>query len=198
MKKGSAPLLLVRPFLDIPKSRLIATLEAAEIPFADDPSNRDPRFTRARLRGLMPRLAAEGLDAARLALLARRLSRAEAALSAAAARAFGRLAAPAENGRIAFDRAGFASLDAEIALRLLGRAIDVAGDEGPVELGKLEALADALAAVLPDPKGRFRRSLAGAVVSLTPATVTVERAPPRRSRVLTKHRVGLRKGGKRR
>src|SRR5581483_8037314 len=87
MKKGSAPLLLVRPFLDIPKSRLIATLEAAEIPFADDPSNRDPRFTRARLRGLMPRLAAEGLDAARLALLARRLSRAEAALCAAAARA---------------------------------------------------------------------------------------------------------------
>ncbi|MGB6272763.1 MAG: tRNA lysidine(34) synthetase TilS, partial [Pseudolabrys sp.] len=57
---------LVRPLLDIPKSRLIATLNAAKIPYADDPSNRDPRFTRARLRTLMGALAQEGLDARRL------------------------------------------------------------------------------------------------------------------------------------
>ena len=61
----------VRPFLTFPKSRLLATLAAAKIPFADDPSNRDPRFTRPRLRELMPLLAAEGLTAERLALLAR-------------------------------------------------------------------------------------------------------------------------------
>ena len=68
---------LIRPFLDIAKSRLIATLKAASIPFANDPTNRDPRFTRARLRGLMPVLAGEGLDVPRLATLARRLARAE-------------------------------------------------------------------------------------------------------------------------
>ncbi|HXD45851.1 MAG TPA: tRNA lysidine(34) synthetase TilS [Pseudolabrys sp.] len=189
---------LIRPLLGIPKARLVATLKAARVPFADDPTNRDPRFTRARLRGLMPRLEEEGLGAARLAILARRLARAEAALSQAAAAAFERLAAPAENGAIAFGRAGFAGLSAEIALRLIGRAIDTAGDEGPAELGKLEALAAALSAALPGPKGRFRRSLAGAVVSLTPAAVTVERAPPRRSRALTKRRAGPRKGGNRR
>ena len=60
---------LFRPLLDIPKSRLIATLKAAKISYADDPSNRDPRFTRARLRELMPLLAAEGLTAERLARL---------------------------------------------------------------------------------------------------------------------------------
>ena len=45
-----AGIVLVRPLLDIPKARLVATLQRAGIAFADDPSNRDPRFTRARLR----------------------------------------------------------------------------------------------------------------------------------------------------
>src|ERR1700722_12252063 len=39
---GAGPIRLVRPLLKIPKSRLIATLRAAKISFADDPSNRDP------------------------------------------------------------------------------------------------------------------------------------------------------------
>jgi len=69
-------IVLVRPLLDLPKARLIATLAAMGISFVDDPSNRDPRFTRPRLRELMTALAAEGLDARRLALLARRLRRA--------------------------------------------------------------------------------------------------------------------------
>ncbi|HEY5280223.1 MAG TPA: tRNA lysidine(34) synthetase TilS [Pseudolabrys sp.] len=190
---------LVRPLLGIPKTRLIATLDAAAIPYADDPTNRDPRFTRARLRGLMPRLKEEGLDAARLALLARRLARAEAALAEETGRAIDRLSEkPEKSGQIAFQRTGFAALAPEIALRIVGRAIDSVGDEGPVELGKLEALQAALIARLGDRNGRYRRSLAGAVVSLTPAAVTVERAPPRRGRTLTKARARKQRGGKRR
>ena len=76
-------IMLVRPLLDIPKARLIATLDRAKVEFARDPSNRDPRFTRPRLRDLMPALAREGLDARRLAILARRLRRAEAAIEMA-------------------------------------------------------------------------------------------------------------------
>jgi tRNA(Ile)-lysidine synthase len=82
-RSGAGPLLLVRPLLDLPKARLIATLDAGGISFCDDPSNRDPRFTRARLRDLMPVLAGEGLDAKRLALLAQRLRRAEATIELA-------------------------------------------------------------------------------------------------------------------
>ena len=195
--RADADVQLIRPFLGIPKARLIATLNAAKIPFADDPTNRDPRFTRARLRGLMPRLAGEGLDARRLATLARRLARAEAALAEMAAKAFDRLA-ETKSGLIALDRAGFTALAPETALRLLGRAIDHLGEEGPVELGKLEALFDALAPVLADPTGRLRRTLAGAVVAATPTAVTVERAPARRSRPLTTRRAGPQRGGKRR
>ena len=58
------PSMLVRPLLAIPKARLHRDPQgAANIAFADDPSNRDPRFTRPRLRALMPRSRAEGLDA---------------------------------------------------------------------------------------------------------------------------------------
>src|SRR2546430_2948233 len=63
---GAQEIMLVRPLLEIPKARLVATLARAKIEFADDASNRDPRFTRARLRELMPALAREGLDARRL------------------------------------------------------------------------------------------------------------------------------------
>src|SRR3989475_9806863 len=48
---------LARPLLDVPKSRLIATLGKAGINFADDPTNRDTAFTRPRLRALLPTLA---------------------------------------------------------------------------------------------------------------------------------------------
>src|SRR5262249_17834386 len=51
------PVLVVRPFLHLPKARLVETLHTARLAFADDPSNRDPRFTRARLREMMPHLA---------------------------------------------------------------------------------------------------------------------------------------------
>src|SRR5207245_7672900 len=54
--------ILARPFLQVSKSRLVATLTRAKVGFAIDPSNRDLHFTRPRFRALMPALAAEGCD----------------------------------------------------------------------------------------------------------------------------------------
>jgi tRNA(Ile)-lysidine synthase len=71
-------------------------------------------------------------------------------------------------------------------LRLLERVIDGTGDEGPVELGKLEPLCEALVDTykesLVDPRKsrRFRRTLAGAIVTLHGGKLSIERAPPRR------------------
>jgi tRNA(Ile)-lysidine synthase len=172
---------LVRPLLDIPKVRLLATLNAAKIPFIEDPSNQDPRFTRTRLRQLAPALAREGLDAARLAALARRLRRAEQALTRATEHALARLSrkgSTAARGMV-MDGRGFSELPAEIALRALGRAVGQIGREGPVELGKLETL---LAAVLKSgaTRARMRRTLAGAMITADAEKIVVERAPPRR------------------
>jgi tRNA(Ile)-lysidine synthase len=186
---GNERIRLVRPLLDVPKTRLVATLRAGKIGFADDPSNRDPRFTRARYRDLMPALAREGLDARRLALLARRLRRAEQALEAMTDRAAAELAL-APSGAGGFDAKGFALLPGEIALRLLGRSLARAGDEGPVELAKLEVLLAALRGAQKAGSARFRRSLAGALVTLDRGQIAVERAPPRAGRTLTKGQGG--------
>jgi tRNA(Ile)-lysidine synthase len=177
---AGSDILVVRPLLGIPKSRLIATLHKVGIGFAEDPSNRDPRFTRPRLRAAMPGLEREGLTARRLAQLALRARRVEAALEVSVAQAAAVLAPGPwrKGGPVEFEARLYKELPDEIALRLLGRAIASVGNEGPVELGKLEALFTALTAA---PGGvRFRRTLAGAVVTRGRRHLTIERAPARR------------------
>jgi tRNA(Ile)-lysidine synthase len=171
--------------LDVPKARLIATCEAAGIAFTDDPANRDPRFARTRLRAAMPQLAAEGLDAARLAVLARRLRRVEEAINAAVQLAAADVSRNSwsEPGPIILDAGKFARLPAEVALRLLGRAIMARASEGPVQLARLETLSQALSEALnrgPGQPIRLRRTLAGALISLEADRIRIETAPPRR------------------
>jgi tRNA(Ile)-lysidine synthase len=178
-------IMLVRPLLDIPKTRLVATLDSAKIGFARDPSNHDPRFARPRLRDILPALAREGLDARRLSILARRLRRAEAAIETTVGIAAAALSDRpwAARGPIVFDAAKFYRLPAEVALRLLARAVAHLGDEGPVELGKLEALFEALGSAAASPQtARLRRTLAGAQITLGKGLLTVERAPARNRR----------------
>jgi tRNA(Ile)-lysidine synthase len=129
----------------------------------------------------MPALAAEGLTAQRLALLAERVTRAESVLYDMLNEALMRLAPGPwlDQGPIAVNLAAFADLSEEIALRLLGRIIEWVGNEGPVELGKLEALCAAL--LTPRGSGRFRRTLAGAMITLSGGMLTIERAPSRRT-----------------
>jgi len=128
----------------------------------------------------MPALAAEGLDERRLAGLARRIARADEAIERVVAIAAARLWR-GEAGAVVLS-AQFSDLPAEIALRLLGRAVAQLGNEGPVELGKLEALHAALTAAMAEKGGaaRFRHTLAGAMVTFDDEII-VEGAPPRRS-----------------
>jgi tRNA(Ile)-lysidine synthase len=197
--------LLARPFLDVSKSQLIATLKKAGIGFADDPSNRDTSFTRPRLREVMPALAAEGGDTRGLARLASRLARANTAVEVLAEGAERYLALRdsyaaqagigAGNGASlnakTFDMVAFAAMPEEIRLRLLLRAINRFGHEGPAELGKVETLLAALDRVAAEsPRGsrpkpsqsRLKQTLAGALVSVSGGRIRIEPAPPRRHR----------------
>jgi tRNA(Ile)-lysidine synthase len=188
-------LALARPLLVVAKSQLAATLKRAKIGFADDPTNRDMAFTRPRLRALLPRLAAEGGDARLLARLAGRLARANAAVELFADGAERYLAlkhgaAPAGDARI-FDADAFAALPEEIKIRLLLRAINRFGHEGPAELGKVEGLLATLdQAVHATSGGRapaptstgLKQTLAGALISVEKGQIRIAPAPARRRR----------------
>src|SRR5262249_61508450 len=66
---------VIRPLLESHHRDAVATLQAAALPWLEDPSNRDPRFFRNRVRhALMPHLAElAGADVVtRLGSLARR------------------------------------------------------------------------------------------------------------------------------
>jgi tRNA(Ile)-lysidine synthase len=172
---------LARPLLEISKAQLIATLDKAKIAFADDPTNRDRNFARPRLRDLMPVLAAEGGDAKSLARLASRLARANAAVEVLADGAERYLALKhfADGG---FDAHAFAALPEEVRIRLLRRAIDRSGHEGPAELGKVEVLLAALDRAVAERRPRLKQTLAGAVIDLAKGRIRIEAAPPRRGR----------------
>jgi len=185
--------LLARPFLNVSKSQLVATLQKAKIGFVEDPTNRDLNFTRPRIRALMPVLAAEGGDIRNLARLASRLARANAAVEAMADGAERYLALREReslrqrpDGKT-FDAAVFAAMPEEIRIRLLLRAINRYAREGPAELGKAEALLAALDRTAAESAAgrhpRLKQSLAGALISLTDGRIRVEPAPPRRRRV---------------
>jgi tRNA(Ile)-lysidine synthase len=179
---------LARPLLHIPKSRLLATLNKAKLGYVDDPTNRDAAYTRSRFRAMMPALAAEGVDARNLARLASRLARANAALELLVDGAERYLALGERDPLHAgFDARAFAALAEEIQVRLLLRRIDRIGHEGTVELGKVEALRAALGragAATQHAKARIRlkQTLAGALVSLVDGRIRIEPAPPRRKR----------------
>lgn len=179
--------IIVRPLLDVPKARLLATLDKARIPYALDPTNTNAKYTRPRLRALMPLLAAEGCDARNLARLAGRLGRANAALELMTDGAERFLAIrngePTQPG---FDFDAFVGLAEEVRIRVLLRAISRIATEGAPQLGKVEALLGAIDAVGPAAarsgiQGRFRQTLAGAVITVAKGRILIEPAPPRRS-----------------
>ncbi len=171
---------LARPLLGIPKARLVATLAKAKIAFASDPGNADPAYLRPRLRELLPALAAEGLDSRSFCRFAARMDRADAAIERMADGAERFLAAKSIDPQ-ACDAGHFLALPEEIRIRLLLRRIDRVGNEGPAELGKIEALQQALAAA--GAAGALRRTLAGALVCLSKGRLTIETAPPRRAAI---------------
>lgn len=136
---------LFRPLLGFPRQRLRATLGQINHDWIEDPSNEDRQFARVRVRKLMPFLAREGLDAARLARTAGLMAEAREVLDAFSKELAGRC--------VEMDGAGFAWLDAapliaaprSAGLRVLSGVLKrVAGNQYTTRLSGLERLYEVL------------------------------------------------------
>ena len=132
---------LLRPLLDVAHDRLLATLDLYRQPHIEDPSNLNADFARVRLRHLSPKLADEGMTAARLSATSLRLGRAREALETAVTLLAARCASPRGEGYFLIQPGQLLEAPEEICLRLLGRALAcVAGAEHPPRLHQLERL----------------------------------------------------------
>lgn len=156
----------LRPLLGIGRAGLRRWLAARGIAFAEDPSNADPRFDRARARAAIETL---GLDPLRLAESARHLDAAREALHRLALDAAA--GAQARHGSLLLPRARFDAAPEELRrILLLAARRCVTGDAaGP----RRHALAPALAALA---EGR-RAALAGIVIEPAGPDLRILREP---------------------
>ncbi len=115
--------LWARPLLAFPREALREVLRARGLGWAEDPTNGDDRFLRARARKALARLAPLGLTVPALARSAAHLAAARGALDRLAAAAAGQVA-EARAGALRLDPADFAALEPEIARRVLRLALD--------------------------------------------------------------------------
>jgi tRNA(Ile)-lysidine synthase len=116
-----------RPLLGWPKTRLLGLCRSQGWRFVEDPSNANALYARVRWRRLLPLLAAEGLDAERLARFAERAAQADEALALKAREALEGAGLSHEGGRLSFGGGILASEPFEIALRVLEQALRRAG-----------------------------------------------------------------------
>jgi len=163
---------IARPLLDQPKSRLLATLEAAGQDWLEDPSNETDQFERNRIRRAMTQLEQLGFSAERLALTARRMRRAQDALEAATDEFLKTAVTLYDTGHCVVGLGQFSNATSEIALRGLRRALAaIGGGTEPVRLRKLEKLID----VLDRPEKVVARTLAGCRIAVSGGHIRITR-----------------------
>lgn len=144
---GDGMCVIVRPLLGVPRGRLLATLAASATPFADDPSNRDRRFERVRVREALAVLEGLGVTREALQRSARRLQSAREVLERAADDLEARAVTSIGSVVYDIDREALASASVETAVRVLRRVLARAGGAAPpADLGAIEAAAARLLA----------------------------------------------------
>ncbi len=161
----SNDLKLIRPLLDVSKEALVEYCRTHDLPFFEDPSNQNNKFARVRLRRARDILEEEGLSAKRLAVTAKRLTRARLALDMLAANLYQKATLKKDTHSIVLDFEIWCEQPEEISLRALQKAMaDLAAvaksenEYGP-RMERVEDLFEDL--LLPAP---FRKRTLGGIV----------------------------------
>ncbi|WP_380874937.1 tRNA(Ile)-lysidine synthase [Sphingomonas sp. DBB INV C78] len=155
---------VIRPLLDWRRAELAAIVADAGITAIDDPSNRDDRFDRSRIRALLNQ--ADDLDAPGLAQTAANLADAAEALEWAAERLWSERATVTEK-EVRLDPA---DLPPELLHRLVRRALAALGHQG-----RIDRVASLIARLSSGQPGTI-----GAILARPGAIWVFSPAPPRR------------------
>ncbi len=136
---------ILRPLLPVGAEQCRRYLRRRGQPWIEDPSNRDTAFGRVRVRAMLPVLAGNGIDAARLAATAQRLGRARQALEHGVVDLLAVAATMYPAGYCRLETGPFRAQPAEIALRGLARTLMcVGGALYPPRFERLERLYGAI------------------------------------------------------
>jgi tRNA(Ile)-lysidine synthase len=136
---------ILRPLLPVPAARLRATLRAARQDWIDDPSNRNPAFTRVRVRAGLARGAAADID--QLAMTIQDLARARARAECDVARILGASVAVYPEGWARLDPASWRTAPRDLARRALARLVLAIGAANYAPRGeRLDRLLEAILA----------------------------------------------------
>ncbi len=122
-------MVLVRPLLGERRASLRHFATTLQIPFTDDPSNVDDQFGRVRMRRL---IGQEGLDVDTLSATARRMARAQEALSLRALSIARTVLQNVGQGTdiVMIDRDPFARIEPETQMRILAATLQAASGAG--------------------------------------------------------------------
>ena len=134
-------LTLCRPFLTVPKSDIIETLQSRQIHWIEDEMNADEKYERVKWRHFLPVLAEQGISAESIVSTMKRLTRADEAIKEYVSRFIQK--------NVWIDFRGFARLPVnqwmlcpeEVRIQIIQKLINIiAQEDKPVSLQALEDL----------------------------------------------------------
>jgi tRNA(Ile)-lysidine synthase len=166
---------IIRPLIEARHRDAVAALEAARLPWIEDPSNEDPKFFRNRVRHELLPLLGSAYDpevVARLTTVARAARRSVDALDRMAARELERLA-DRSVAALTLSRSALAALPAAVAAEILRAAAASLGSRAPLRAWGHRGLRRVLAPTAP--RRPFR--LGGVLVEVSGDRVRVGAAP---------------------
>jgi tRNA(Ile)-lysidine synthase len=166
---------IIRPLIEARHRDAVAALEAAGLPWIEDPSNEDPKFFRNRVRHELLPLLGSAYDpevVTRLTTVARAARRSIDALEHMAALELDRLAERSA-AAVTLSRTALAALPASVAAEVLRNAAASLGSRAPLRAWGHRGLRRVLAAT--PPRRPFR--LGGVLVEVSGDRVRVGAAP---------------------
>jgi len=156
---------IIRPLLEVRRGELVAALRAADLPWVEDPSNRDPKFLRNRIRhDVLPLLGASYSPdvVATLNRVSRLCRESVDALERVARRELERLGSSSDDA-IVLSHAALGELPRQLSAEVVRQAAMRLGSHAPLRAWAHRGLARILAS--PPPRRPFRLGGIGVEVS---------------------------------